>query len=232
MKSDFHYHGPVVVFDLDDTLFRERDFCRSGFKWIGKELSKKYGNRFLALPMRLDSLLRRRESYFDLLERLLKDIGAPDNEMKRLVEGYRSHKPGKLEYAEGAEKVLVELQKRGVIMGLITDGRSVTQRRKIEALGLDKFISEDNIYISEERGADKTSPDSFRAIVRSYPEAKCFIYVGDNPRKDFIMPNLMGWITCKVPTHIDNVHPVCVANDPLGEPINNLNEFNDILGLL
>ncbi len=45
MSADIYYHGPVVVFDLDDTLIRERDFCRSGFKAIAGYLIDKYGEK-------------------------------------------------------------------------------------------------------------------------------------------------------------------------------------------
>ena len=34
----------AVIFDMDDTLFAELDYCRSGFKAVAKYLPEKFGN--------------------------------------------------------------------------------------------------------------------------------------------------------------------------------------------
>ena len=117
-------------------------------------------------------------------------------------------------------------------MALVTDGRSNTQRSKIKALKLDKYIPADNIYISEEQNADKTQPDSFQSIVRKYPEAKRFIYIGDNERKDFIMPNLLGWKTIKVVWNQDNVHPEYETTDILQAPAIRMSENERLINII
>lgn len=230
------YHGDVVVFDLDDTLMRERDFCRSGFRCIERVLLDEYGARMLGVAMRMNSMLIRRENYFSLLEDILVGYAgfeAGSQKLKdkigELVGIYRSHHPEGLHFAAGAEELLEALQKRGVVMALVTDGRSVTQRRKIEALGLERYIAPYNIYISEEVGADKKSPDSFQSIVRRYPEAKRFFYIGDNSEKDFIMPNILGWITVEIARNCDNVHKKWVVDDILKEAGEKMSDFSQIL---
>lgn len=114
-------------------------------------------------------------------------------------------------------------------MAIITDGRSNTQRRKIEALGLRRYVAPDLILISEETGHDKHSKEMFAEVVRHFPEAATFWYVADNPRKDFYHPNLMGWNTAKVPYDPDNVHPFVEPESPLHAPKIKL---NNILSLL
>lgn len=244
-QQDFNYHGPVVVFDLDDTLMREREYVRSGFRLIEQDLIGRYGAAMLGVALRMNSRLIRRENYFDLLEEILtrfhrkhsgdSTIAAAEaekmakDEVDRLVALYRNHQPESLSFAKGAEDVLRELQGRGVAMALVTDGRSATQRAKIRALGLESMIPLQNIYISEEKGVDKTAPDSFQEIVRSYPEAKGFIYVGDNEEKDFLMPNLLGWKTCKVSRNYDNVHAQAGNDDILKVASVNLTDFSQLL---
>lgn len=235
MNADFNYHGDVVVFDLDDTLIRERDFCRSGFRWIRRKLIEEFGSDMIGVAMRMESHLRRRESHFDLLERILSHYETDPSVVKRrmteLVAGYRSHRPDHLPWANGAQATLEELSRRGTVMAIVTDGRSITQHVKIEALGLDRYIPYANIYISEERGADKSSPDSFRAIVRSYPEARRFIYVGDNPEKDFAIPNLLGWHTFRVAWHPDNVHPYGTPGSEIDAPSAEIATLTELLTL-
>lgn len=230
------YHGDVVVFDLDDTLMRERDFCRSGFRVIESLLIERYGVKMLGLAMRMNSYLIRRLNYFSLLEEILVsragfeiESDSLKREMVELVDIYRSHQPRHLHYAGGAETLLAELQMRGVLMALVTDGRSLTQRRKIEALGLDKYIAPYNIYISEERGVDKSSPDNFQDIVRRYPEAKRFLYIADNAEKDFIMPNILGWTTIEITRNCDNVHKKHDSDDILKAPAYKMIDFSKIL---
>lgn len=229
MNADYNYHGSVVVFDLDDTLFRERDFCRSGFRYI---LSENPDAEQLFEMMERE--LSGRRNPFDPYEVYLEGRKAEgfNTDIKDEIERYRAHTPKHLPLAEGAKDVLNTLQKYGVRMGLITDGRSVTQRRKIEALGLKRYVPDENIIISEESGYDKNSPDNFIAMVRRYPEARGFYYIGDNERKDFLQPNLLGWTTLKVPYHSDNVHEDYVNPDELGRPSVCLDKITDIIELI
>lgn len=232
---DFNYHGPVVVFDLDDTLMRERDFCRSGFRHIEKRLIAERGEHWCGIAASMEERLNNRANYFALLEERLA-AECPDAQTLRslmadIVADYRSHRPDRLHMAPGAAALISELQRRGIVMALVTDGRSVTQRRKIEALGLNAYINPADIFISEERGADKLQPDSFCEIVRRYPEARRFIYVADNPDKDFRMPNLLGWTTCRVPIDADNVHPDPAEVAETDRPAVSLGSIEEVLTL-
>ena len=212
-----------MVFDLDDTLMRERDFCRSGFRAIERDLCRRFGPGYLGVALRMNSRLIRRENYFALLEEILQ------NDVKEYLELYRTHRPERLDFAPGGRELLDALKEKGVVMALVTDGRSLTQRRKIEALGLDEYIPGYNIYISEERGADKTNPASFRDIVRRYPEARRFIYIGDNLRKDFIIPTLLGWETVLISRNSDNVHERIEISDKIQVEAFKMLNFSQIL---
>lgn len=223
--SDFSYHGPVVVFDLDDTLIHEREYCRSGFREIEKRLVDSRSKEFIGISKRLDSALRRRSRHFDLLEEILDyangkfDIPEIDSKYKDdLISLYRNHISRKNLMSEGATELLSALSGNGIKMGLITDGRSVTQRAKIESAGLNRYFEPENIYISEETGYDKGSLENFCDIVRKYPEANKFVYVGDNERKDFIVPNMLGWKTICVKYEIDNVYEKFESSDILQAP--------------
>lgn len=217
--SDIFYHGPVVAFDLDDTLFTERDFCRSGFLYILSDIPEE--KRTLVYNGMCEAL-KMNGNPFDVLADKLYDpnLHGVDREkwIKTEIEKYRSHRPARLEIYIDALRLMTSLKEKGVRMALVTDGRSVTQRRKIDALGLKEFIPDDNIYISEEVGEDKLNPKSFVEIVRKYPEAGTFYYIGNNERKDFLQPNLLGWTTIKLSPRHDAVHPDYKNPDPLGRP--------------
>ena len=129
--------------------------------------------------------------------------------MNRIVTRCRNHIPdGGYGFRPGIEGTLLSFSGRGDVVGLITDGRSVTQRRKIEALALGRWISDENIFISEERGYDKRRPEPFRSFMERYPTAEEYVYIGDNPMKDFEVANRLGWTTVMLrDTSGINIHP-------------------------
>lgn len=94
----------------------------------------------------------------------------------------------------------------GVRIGLITDGRSVQQRNKIEALGLLRWIDENDTIISEEFGSEKPTTENYLYLMKRYPDCHDFTYVGDNVKKDFIAPNALGWNSICLRDDGRNIH--------------------------
>lgn len=230
MAGDFNYHGDVIVFDLDDTLFRERDYVRSGFRQIDKFLRERLGHPLIDnLPQIMDSLLSARESYLDYLEKLAEENHVDSLLIKEAISIYRTHLPESLSLSENVEATLRYLLSTGVKMGIITDGRTSTQRAKFKSLGLDSFIAPDCLLISEETGKDKSQPDNFRFFVDKFPEARRFFYVADNERKDFITPNLLGWTTLKVPYNEDNVREDFINSDIFSRSACILSDFKELV---
>lgn len=184
----------VVCFDLDDTLYKEIDFVESGFRLIAESEKR---------PDLLPKMMGWRDKGEDVFFNLNKAIGKETSKSEYL-KIYRYHIP-KITLSEGVEETLNELKSREVILGLITDGRSETQRNKIKALGLDRWFDNENIIISEEFGSEKTDERNFRFFMNKYPGAN-YIYVGDNPQKDFIVPNRLGWKTVMLESDGRNIH--------------------------
>lgn len=166
----------TVVFDLDDTLYAEMEFVRSAYR----EIARRYGLKLLDRMMHASSP---REA-FD-------STGLPVDDQ---IEIYRRHFPD-IRLPWLSLYTLSVLRNRGHRLGLVTDGRSVTQRNKVKALGLYRFIAPEMIFISEEVGSDKLSGEAFRRIMEMCGTDEKYIYVGDNPKKDFVVGNSLGWLT-------------------------------------
>lgn len=207
----------TIYFDLDDTLFEEREFCRSAYTEIASFLSQTYDFVFSYIVPRMMEQLSRRDNPFDLLEAELKSRGLNrEGLIKELVEMYRNHVPEKLPLFSDTKRTLDVLKKRGVRLGLITDGRSLTQRNKIKALGLPEYFAPEDILISEEcakelpadkeQKADKTTDVMFRKAMEMHPDDR-LIYVADNTAKDFRQPNLLGWTTFCLRHMRPMIHP-------------------------
>lgn len=201
-EIDLGYHGDVVVFDLDDTLYPERDFMLSGFRAVAGVAGADIATGAELMAEAYDRGSNAMDALADFI-----GIGAAAREtaIAEWVKVYRGHRP-EIALDEDTLQTLERLRERGIALAVITDGRGLTQRNKLEALGLYRFFSPDNIYISEERGHDKMSMEPFGYMVHRYPEARRFMYVGDNPAKDFINPNLMGWTTVCLRDKGRNIH--------------------------
>lgn len=192
--------GVVVAFDLDDTLCKEVDFVDSAFRAIACKL-KGYG----VAPE--ESLAAMRGAFIsgkNPINAITDNFNVGLSE-KQLVEIYRTHVPD-ISLDKPTEDMLAKMVANGYELALVTDGRSVTQRNKIESLGLGRYVSDDNIFISEETGFDKTNPSNFEALQERYGNGCCFFYVGDNPAKDFLHPNKLGWITVCLVDDGRNIH--------------------------
>ena len=139
---------------------------------------------------------------------------------------YRLHLPS-ICLGSNVQKLLAQLSLK-CDLTILTDGRSITQRNKLKALGLEHIRA----YISEEYGAAKPSHDGFKMIMHDFPSDRYF-YVGDNPLKDFIAPNNLGWTSICLRDDGRNVHSQDVSGlDPIQLPkiwINSLDELNTFI---
>jgi putative hydrolase of the HAD superfamily len=214
----FDAQKTVVVFDLDDTLYYEHEFHLSGFN---------------AIYMRLRDIfpdIEKKEvglSDNDLLDEICKAYQLPSSVKESLLWLYRLHLPA-ISLSESTRDVLRQIERSCKSVAVLTDGRSITQRQKLKALGLLHLP----IYISEEHGSEKPSPDRFLQIMRDFP-AEAYIYVGDNPRKDFYAPNLLGWTSIGLLGDGKNIHPQNLpglSKDYL--PTIWISNINDLLGFL
>ena len=189
----------VVVFDLDDTLYKERDYLLSAYREIASLVETRYG-----APKGVgDQMLRWWQEGKNVF-RLLIETYTLDLTLDDLLTVYRSHVPA-IRLDEDI-RLLLECLHHHAVLGLISDGRSVTQRHKIEALGLTAYMDEQDILVSEETGFEKPSEAPYRHFMERYPSCT-YYYIGDNPAKDFVAPNRLGWNTVCLLDDGRNIHP-------------------------
>lgn len=177
----------AVVFDLDDTLMPETDYVKSGFKAIGKA----FGDSFLG-----DKLWN---LFCEDKNNVYQRAGFSEEECQKCIEIYRKHFPD-IVLDKRVERTLLELKRRGIKIGVITDGRSEGQRNKVIALGLDKIM--DCIIVTDELGGvefRKPHPKAFELMRESLGvKFDEMIYVGDNPKKDFFIGSIYPIVTVRL----------------------------------
>lgn len=180
----------IFVFDLDDTLYSERDFEKSGIEFVYENLSIKH--------ISLETILNNRENWIEQI------IDGSNNQitLQIVLDIYRNHFPT-IQLYKDAKVFLEKLLSQGYEMSLITDGRSITQRNKLRALGIESFFK--TIVISEEVNSEKPSENNFKMVMNS-KHTENYIYIADNPNKDFITPNKLGWTSICLLDRGKNVH--------------------------
>ena len=130
----------VVAFDLDDTLYLEKDYIKSGLLHISKVIEEIYK-------------LNHGKSYITLLSLFEKSSSKVFN---RFFENeYRSHKP-LIKFCDDVMKTIKYLKIHKYKIGIITDGFKQAQRNKLEALNAYEIF--DEIIITDELGREFWKP--------------------------------------------------------------------------
>ncbi|MEF9923259.1 MAG: HAD family hydrolase [Muribaculaceae bacterium] len=212
----------VIIFDLDDTLYKEIDFVDSAFKHIDKFLANEY-----KVYNTYEVMIHAQHKGKNPFDAILCDKFTIDE----LLKLYRFHMPN-IRLSDVTIDVLSRLHSEGYTLGLITDGRSISQRNKIEALHLSKYFDNENIIISEVFGSEKTDIRNYQYFTTKFPRAKHFYYIGDNPTKDFINANLLGWTTICLRDNGTNIHRQDIEIDDKYKPKIIINDLTDLYNII
>ena len=174
----------AVIFDLDDTLYSEKEYVKSGYRkiaeWLGRpEMEERLWQVFTRGGRALDEAL-------------------DEKDRAEALRIYRFQEPD-IHLYSGVAEMLARIRTRKKV-GIITDGRPEGQRAKLRALGL----TVDHVIITDELGGveyRKPCAVAFEEMKRvlDVPFER-MVYIGDNTSKDFIAPTALG-MQC---IHVEN----------------------------
>jgi putative hydrolase of the HAD superfamily len=212
----------TVVFDIDDTLYLERDYVRSGFDAVGT---------FVEAELAVSGFAAAAWSQFEagvrgrIFDAALDECGvvASPELVTKLVDVYRCHAPAIALLADAID-CLGRAGDRATI-AFLTDGPLASQRAKAEALGVQQYGA--LVVYTEELGAGFGKPHTrgFEDIERvtGHAGAQC-TYVADNPAKDFVAPRALGWRTVRV-RRAGSLHERVDSGDDVDEELRDLSSF-------
>jgi len=170
----------TIVFDLDDTLYDEIEFVKSGFLEIAKYFDN---NEYYSYMLKVFYKEGSGRVFNSLIDRYDLDVS-----LEKLIEIYRFHQP-KISLPKESLNLL-EFSKI-YKTALISDGSYLMQQNKFQALGLEKYI----LYpiFTDFHHTKKPELKAFKLVMDKFKDEKNFLYISDNPKKDFIAPNKLGW---------------------------------------
>lgn len=186
----------AVIFDLDDTLYPERRFALSGFRHVAQILARSSGvDAGQALSILVGCLKRGERA--TALQTLCRTLGYSVESVPVLVDLIRGHAPD-LNLPPSSARVLERLRATWKL-GIVTNGFPAVQRRKVRALGLERFV--DTVVFACEHGSGLGKPDAAPFLVAAerlqVDPARC-VFVGDDPHRDVEGARAVGMRTIRI----------------------------------
>lgn len=191
----------VTVFDLDDTLYNEIDFVKSGFQAVASSLS---GTSDRYYETMWNYFLKQGSG--KVFNHLIDTFNIPLS-IDEMVRIYRSHTPSII-LSDLSVTVLKAARELGPT-ALITDGAAQMQIEKFNALGLSEWI--DFPVFTDLYGTKKPEPLAFEMIMDHFHLEQKFVYLSDNPNKDFFAPNQLDWLTIRY-KNPDGIYRDAISN--------------------
>ncbi|MDO8836721.1 MAG: HAD family hydrolase [Vicinamibacterales bacterium] len=214
---------PALIFDLDDTLYPERQFIRSGFHAVAAEVARRFA---VSQRAALASLLRalRQGTRGLALQVLCADHQLPVALVPELVELIRTHVPV-LTLPRSSANTLAAARARGWRVGVLTNGPPAQQARKVAALGLAGLV--DALVYAHACGdrTGKPARGAFEAVLAelgALPASS--VFVGDDPWCDISGARLAGLRTillCRT-ARCEHLAPSC-------EPDVSVRDIGDVI---
>ena len=198
----------TVVFDLDDTLYNETDYCKSGFLAVSDYLSQKppYPDKNRLFEAFWSQFMAGQHNY--LFDTVLATLNLPCEPalIQELVTVYRNHSP--IIKLPDSSKRLLDSLKSKYDLALLTDGFMPAQKLKVQALGIESYFK--CIIYTELLGRQYWKPSTVgfeKLIAEMRAAAENCVYLGDNPVKDFLPGNKLGFKTVQLrcPSSIHNL---------------------------
>jgi putative hydrolase of the HAD superfamily len=202
--------SPALIFDLDGTLYPERQFVRSGFHAAASEVERRYGvPRRDALATLFCALRKGNRS--QALQEVCRQHDLPAAVVPELIEIIRAHVP-KLRLPASSAATLAAARARGWRLGVLTNGLPDVQARKATALGLDTLV--DAVVYAHDCGGriGKPAREPFQTVLaRLSAQPADGVFVGDDPWCDIAGARGVGLRTillCR-PENRGQLAPAC-----------------------
>lgn len=233
----------TIYFDLDDTLLSYEQTFKNACMYTFKTFQNQWGIEEIDVAYWFQQFKKYCDKYWSFYEKkvwtkeqyrfqrfydTMKEFQIEaNNEMVCEFQAFFSKIVGKFAIPiEGIEKLLMELKKADIQLGIITNGKKTIQMEKIRTVHFEQFFSDEAIIISEEVKVDKPNPEIFsialsRLLNYKFPP----LYIGDSWPLDIVGATNARWDTIYFNTRNEppkteiSIIDICQTADELYEVI-------------
>ena len=194
----------AIFFDIDDTLYDlAQPYLRAYETVYGDSLGIDAKALFARSRVHTDvrfgemsaGLITLDEYHADRIQRTFGDFGVKlsFDEAIRFQRTYESYQRD-IRLTEGTMQMLDACKASGIPMGILTNGTSEGQWRKVRTLGLLRWFREEDVLVSGEIGVRKPAREAFDYAAAHFgvEPGKCW-YVGDSYANDIEPAPAAGW---------------------------------------
>lgn len=193
-----------VIFDVDETLYNMTQPFERAFKEIWQDKynidmyelytasrihSDRVFDQVMAGTMTVDGAGVYR------MQHAMRDFGfeITEEEALEFQHVYRKHQQH-LDISKTMERILNLLKERGVSLAILTNGETNHQMEKIRGMGLERWFSDDRIFVSDAVGYFKPDVRTFRAVEDAlHLNREEIWYIGDSIENDIEGAGAAGW---------------------------------------
>lgn len=193
----------TVFFDLDDTLYdRAVPYLAAFRQFFGSRYEDRAAQAFDAVIRRGYEVFKPAHTGQITMEQMhiyrhqtgLRDVGisvTPEQALQ--LQALYAAQQGAIRLTGTMQAVLTLCAARFSAVGVITNGGVQPQTRKLESLGVSRWIDPRLVFISDAVGVMKPAPEIFRMAERA--AGGLCIYVGDSCSQDVAGAAACGWTT-------------------------------------
>ena len=191
-----------LVFDVDDTLYEQIVPFKNAYKSlfdmdIDMEqfylLSRHYSD--VKFEASRNGEMTMDEYHIYRIQEAAKDLGVclTAEQALSMQKEYKKNQQ-KLQMSNTTISILELAKENNVKLGIITNGPSEHQWAKIKALGIESWISRENIIVSGDYGINKPDVRIFEIMQEKLqlPNASLY-YIGDSIENDIVGANNADW---------------------------------------
>ena len=196
----------ILIFDLDDTLYDRAEPFRKALEaaaglhiegdvraWYG--IYSRHSQEMFEANARGEITLE--ESHVLRIRHAAAELGIHMTaEQEVAYQRYYEKAQKDIVMSDTMKELLDFCSNAGVLMGILTNGPVKNQNRKVQTLGLEKWIPKERLFISEGIGFTKPDVDAFHYVEKALhtsPEELCMI--GDSYSSDIAGAIQAGWKT-------------------------------------
>ena len=199
-----HSKQKVLVFDMDDTLYKRSDpylktvkeFFPGGLPVEEAELLETaHSTKERLFKQQADGLISMREMLIGRTVETYKSFGIAlsEEEAWRFETRYKENLL-RMKVSPLLLQLLGDLAKAGCRMGVLTNGDSVRQREKLQSLGAAAFFREQDVLVTGDVGIPKPETGIFRAYEERTGLAPGDLWlIGDSYETDVCGAKRAGW---------------------------------------
>lgn len=193
-----------LIFDVDDTLYDQItpfwNACTETFDslpGISKEAlycaSRKYSDE--AFPASVSGEMSMDDMYVYRIQKALLEFGVTKNRETCLAFQHRyAYHQSHLTMSATMQALVGYAKEKQYLLGIITNGPSAHQWKKVHTLGVEAWIPTENILVSGDLDVTKPSAEIFKiaeARMGILPEETW--YIGDSYENDVVGAKNAGW---------------------------------------